>query len=69
MLSYAAEAGLDFAALERCMGTEAARGKLKKQIDEGTRLGINATPTVYINGKLEGEVKTTGAISSSSGSA
>jgi protein-disulfide isomerase/uncharacterized membrane protein len=51
VVGYAAEAGLDFAALERCMGTEAARSKLSAQIEEGIRLGINATPTVYINGK------------------
>ena len=51
VLSYGAEAGLDFAALERCMGTETARSKLAVQVEEGTQLGVNATPTVFINGK------------------
>jgi protein-disulfide isomerase/uncharacterized membrane protein len=51
VVSLAAEAGLDFARLEQCMKSGAARDQLASQIEEAHRLGVNATPTLFINGK------------------
>jgi protein-disulfide isomerase len=51
VLSVAAEASLDFARLERCMSSGAAREELARHVEDGRRLGVNATPTIFINGK------------------
>jgi protein-disulfide isomerase len=51
VVRLAAESGLDFAALERCMGTAAAEERLEADIREGMRIGVEATPTVFVNGK------------------
>jgi protein-disulfide isomerase/uncharacterized membrane protein len=51
VVGLAAEAGLDFARLEQCMKSGAAREQLASQIEEAHRLGVNATPTLFINGK------------------
>jgi len=51
VVGLAAEAGLDFARLEQCMKSGAARDQLAAQIEEAHRLGVNATPTLFINGK------------------
>jgi len=51
VVRLAAESGLDFAALERCMGTEAAKDRLQADIREGIRIGVQSTPTVFVNGK------------------
>ena len=51
VVRLAAESGLDFAALERCMGTAAAEERLQADIREGMRIGVQATPTVFVNGK------------------
>jgi len=46
-----AEAGLNAAALEGCLGDPKTKEALAAQVAEGHRLGITSTPTVYINGK------------------
>ena len=45
------EAGLDTAALAACMGSAGTRERLAAQIAEAKRVGVQATPTLFINGK------------------
>ncbi len=47
----AGEAGLDGATLGTCLAAPRTRERLTAQIDEARRLGVQATPTVFINGK------------------
>ena len=51
VVRLAGEAGLNAAALEGCLGDPKTKADLAAQIAEGTRVGITATPTLYINGK------------------
>jgi protein-disulfide isomerase/uncharacterized membrane protein len=51
VVRLAGEAGLNAAAIEGCLDDPKAKADLAAQIEEGNRLGINATPTVYVNGK------------------
>jgi len=45
------EAGLEANALRQCLSSPGARAKLDRDIAEGRRLEVNATPTVFVNGK------------------
>ncbi len=47
----AGEAGLNAAAIQGCLEDPKAKADLAADIAEGNRLGVNSTPTVYINGK------------------
>jgi protein-disulfide isomerase/uncharacterized membrane protein len=47
----AGEAGLNAAAMEGCLDDPKTKETLAAQILEGNRLGVNATPTLYVNGK------------------
>jgi protein-disulfide isomerase/uncharacterized membrane protein len=47
----AGEAGLDAAGLEACMTSAKTRDRLKAQIAEAHGAGVEATPTVFINGR------------------
>ena len=51
VVRLAGEAGLNAAAIEGCLEDPKAKADLTAQIAEGNRLGINSTPTLYINGK------------------
>lgn len=51
VLKLGGEAGLDAAAFQTCMSSPQAKAKLTKEIEEGHRVGVNATPTVLLNGK------------------
>jgi protein-disulfide isomerase/uncharacterized membrane protein len=51
VVRLAREAGLDAAALERCLPAPQTKEKLQAQIDEAQKLGVQATPTLFINGK------------------
>lgn len=51
VLRLATEAGLDGNALRGCLSSPGARAKLDRDIAEGRRLEVNATPTVFVNGK------------------
>ena len=51
VVRLAGEAGLNAAALEGCLDDPKTKADLAAQIAEGNRLGITATPTLYINGK------------------
>jgi protein-disulfide isomerase len=47
----AGEAGLNGAALQGCMEDPKTKETLAAQIAEANRLGVAATPTLYLNGK------------------
>ena len=50
--SYAKEVGLDVPAFEKCVASGKFRDAVQKDVDEGTRLGVNGTPSFFINGRL-----------------
>ena len=47
----AGEAGLNAAAIQGCLDDPKTRADLAADVAEGNRLGVNSTPTVYVNGK------------------
>ena len=51
VVRLAGEAGLNAAALEGCLEDPKTKADLAAQIEEATRLGIDSTPTLYVNGK------------------
>jgi protein-disulfide isomerase/uncharacterized membrane protein len=51
VVRLAGEAGLNAAALQGCLDDPKTKAELAAQIAEGNRLGITATPTLFINGK------------------
>ncbi len=51
VVRLATEAGLEANALRQCLSSPSARAKLDRDIAEGRRLQVNATPTVFVNGK------------------
>ncbi len=58
ILTWAGENKLDAAALKTCIDTKATDAEVAANIAEGKSLGINATPTSFINGrKLEGTLQ------------
>jgi protein-disulfide isomerase len=51
----AEQLGLDRAAFSSCLDSERFRTRVEEDLGEGTRLAINGTPTVFLNGeRLEG---------------
>jgi protein-disulfide isomerase/uncharacterized membrane protein len=51
VVRIAAEAGLDTAAMEKCLASSSARDRLAAEVAEGKKVGVNGTPTLLINGK------------------
>jgi protein-disulfide isomerase len=51
VVRIAGEAGLNAAAMEGCLADPQTRRTLEAEIAEGNRLDINATPTVFVNGR------------------
>jgi protein-disulfide isomerase len=51
VIRLAGEAGLNPAAMRGCLEDPEAKAVLAAQIAEARRLGVQATPTVYVNGK------------------
>ncbi len=55
---WAVDNGLNAAQFGTCVGTKATDAEVQSNLAEGRSLGINATPTSYLNGfKLEGTVQ------------
>lgn len=50
--AYAKEAGLAMPAFEQCLTSGKYKTLIQKDIDEGSRLGVNGTPTFFINGRV-----------------
>lgn len=68
LYSYAVQVGLDVARFRRDLDSDAYAGRIERDIREGIRNGVNATPKFYVNGKrldgafpLEGLVDAVGA--------
>ena len=54
-LETAKTLGMDPAAITACVASQETTNRLLGDIEEGTRLGVNSTPTFFINGrKVEG---------------
>ncbi len=51
VVRLAGEAGLNAAAIEGCLSDPRTKEQLSAQIEEAKRVGVQATPTVFINGK------------------
>lgn len=51
ILRIGGQAGLDPASLKSCLEDPKTKAVLSAQIAEANRLGVNSTPTVYVNGK------------------
>ena len=51
VVRIAGEAGLSGAAMQGCLDDPKTKDALAAQIAEANRLGVSATPTVYVNGK------------------
>ena len=48
---FASQKGLNAMQLSRCIETKATEGEINKSVAEGRALGIDATPTMYLNGR------------------
>jgi protein-disulfide isomerase len=51
LTAYANEVGLDVAAFEACLTSGKHAAGVKKDIEEGNRLGIDGTPGFFVNGR------------------
>jgi len=49
---FAKEVGLEAAAFETCLSSGKHQAAIKKDIEEGQRLGVAGTPAFFINGRL-----------------
>jgi protein-disulfide isomerase len=49
---YAQAAGLDLARYDACMGSAKYAGRIQASYDEGVRVGVSATPTLLVGGRL-----------------
>jgi len=49
---YATELGLDRTQFDACMSSAKYAGRIQASLEEGTRLGVNSTPTFLIGGRL-----------------
>jgi len=57
LTQLAREAGLDAAAFKTCLEKREALGEVKRDVAEGDALGVEGTPTFYVNGRpIEGLV-------------
>ena len=51
VVKLAAEAGLDAAELQTCLGSPATQARLAGEVEEAWKAGVRGTPTLFINGK------------------
>ncbi len=49
---YAQENGLDLARYDACMRSAQYAGRIQASYEEGVRVGVNATPTLLVGGRL-----------------
>ncbi len=49
--SYAERLGLDMNAYDECMRSARYAGRIQFSVEEGNRLGVNSTPTFFVNGQ------------------
>jgi protein-disulfide isomerase/uncharacterized membrane protein len=51
LIGYAARLGLDTTRFSSCLSSDAARERVQRDAAAGAQLGIDSTPTVFINGR------------------
>src|SRR6185503_8987903 len=51
VVALAKESGLDVAVFESCLNATGTRDRLTAEIAEGQKARVDATPTLFINGK------------------
>jgi protein-disulfide isomerase len=44
--------GLDTAKFNACVDTAKFGDRVRQGVEQGSRLGVNSTPTVYVNGRM-----------------
>ncbi len=49
---YARDLGLDTAKFDQCVDSGKYMNIVQKEMDEGRRLGVRGTPTIFVNGKM-----------------
>jgi protein-disulfide isomerase len=49
---HATDLGLDATAFASCLDTSKYGERVRDGVAEGSRLGVNSTPTIYINGRV-----------------
>jgi protein-disulfide isomerase len=49
---YATQVGLDRTKFDESLKSNRYADKVMRDLDEGTRIGVNSTPTLFVNGKL-----------------
>ncbi len=49
---YAADLGMDAPKFNACIDTSKYGERVRTGVEQGNRLGVNSTPTVYVNGRL-----------------
>lgn len=52
MRGYAESVGLDLSQYNECMQSAKHAGRIEASLQEGNRLGVNSTPTLFIGGRL-----------------
>lgn len=52
LLAYGEEAGVNRVKLAGCLDSKASLPQVQRDMEEAKRLGVNQTPTVYINGRM-----------------
>ena len=59
LLAYANRLGLDAGRFTSCLGSEAAQARVERDASAGAQLGIDSTPTLFINGRtIKGALET-----------
>jgi protein-disulfide isomerase len=51
LIGFAEELGLDRAAFEECLNSDATLDRVQADVSEGQQLGVRGTPNFFINGK------------------
>ncbi len=51
LVGYAARVGLDQGEFERCLASPAAAAKVAADVAAGAAVGVESTPTFFINGR------------------
>jgi protein-disulfide isomerase len=49
---FAAELGLDTQQFNQCLDSDKYQAKVQQEVAEGQRLGVNSTPSLFVNGQL-----------------
>jgi protein-disulfide isomerase len=50
--TYAADLGLDTATFNACVDASKYGDRVREGVAQGSRLGVNSTPTLYVNGRM-----------------